>query len=519
MLSSVEIEKSDTRIPEIIRFYNSTKFGVDVTDQMAKKYSVKSLYQRWLLQIFFNILDLAEINAWILYKETTSEEVSRQERQLSKECSSETITNTAIDSSGRKACQIRYCLAIMPPSTLQKYSALQKTHLQGIRGIKNRLHQRSLTKEMVEERIKDLKAFKDQARKAHQEFIAGEDKLDTDVVNIVLDQIQSAHEEARDECLKLLSQLENSKASTSKVMSSNTTYPSLKSNAEKPTFSGKYEEWDQFCNSFMFHVNKYPDDKYKLTYLETCLCDRAAKWFKDEMTTGADFKSIWEALKTRYYNPRFILRKKVKKLWNLGTRLENMSMNQILEVIKKMQKILQTLKNNGWPLENWDSMLIAILHEHLPTETRIVWERELKLKEKSFKQGSSSLPCFMPTFAEMVAFLENIAQTPLNKRGEKRSTPNALPYNLQKITGLPDEEQSGSSSYSRCPLCTGQHSLVICNDFLTKSAIERHKDIIRLQRCFICLDRHYRHACSSSRSCEICKGNHHTLIHLKDTRE
>jgi len=128
MHSSVEIEKSDTRIPETIRFYNSKKFGVDVTDQITRKYSVKSKSQRWPLQVFFNILDLAGINAYILYKETTGEEISRQEflfqlgeelgteyqneRQLSKECLSETITNTAIDSilsSGRKACQIRYC--------------------------------------------------------------------------------------------------------------------------------------------------------------------------------------------------------------------------------------------------------------------------------------------------------------------------------------------------------------------------------------------------------------------------
>lgn len=31
----------------------------------------------------------------------------QKERRLSKECSSETITNTAIDASGWKACQIR----------------------------------------------------------------------------------------------------------------------------------------------------------------------------------------------------------------------------------------------------------------------------------------------------------------------------------------------------------------------------------------------------------------------------
>ncbi|VVC38802.1 Hypothetical protein CINCED_3A020432 [Cinara cedri] len=44
---------------------------VDVTDQMARNYSVKSKSRRWPLQVFFNILDLAGINAWVLYKETT----------------------------------------------------------------------------------------------------------------------------------------------------------------------------------------------------------------------------------------------------------------------------------------------------------------------------------------------------------------------------------------------------------------------------------------------------------------
>lgn len=59
-------------------FYNNTKFGVDVTDQMARKYSVKSGSRRWQLQVFFNILDIAVINTWILYKNTTGENVSRK---------------------------------------------------------------------------------------------------------------------------------------------------------------------------------------------------------------------------------------------------------------------------------------------------------------------------------------------------------------------------------------------------------------------------------------------------------
>lgn len=76
---SIEIKTSNKHIPETIRFYNDAKFGVDVADQMGRKYCVKSKNFRWPLQVFFNILDLAEINAWVLYEETTGETISRQE--------------------------------------------------------------------------------------------------------------------------------------------------------------------------------------------------------------------------------------------------------------------------------------------------------------------------------------------------------------------------------------------------------------------------------------------------------
>jgi len=56
--------------PEPKTFCNesNSKYGVDVVDQMARKYSVKSASRRWPVHAFFNVLDLAGINAWVLYK-------------------------------------------------------------------------------------------------------------------------------------------------------------------------------------------------------------------------------------------------------------------------------------------------------------------------------------------------------------------------------------------------------------------------------------------------------------------
>ena len=63
------------KFPETVQYYNELKFGVDVIDQMARLYSTKVLSRRWPLQIFYNVLDLAGINAYILCKEVSGKKI------------------------------------------------------------------------------------------------------------------------------------------------------------------------------------------------------------------------------------------------------------------------------------------------------------------------------------------------------------------------------------------------------------------------------------------------------------
>ena len=76
--TGVRIEDNYKRVPETIAFNNKTKYDVDVVDQMTRKYSVKARSFRRPVQVFFNILDLVTINAWILYKEYTRSNISRK---------------------------------------------------------------------------------------------------------------------------------------------------------------------------------------------------------------------------------------------------------------------------------------------------------------------------------------------------------------------------------------------------------------------------------------------------------
>jgi hypothetical protein len=124
----VSVKNVEKHLPETITYYNKTKFGVDMTDQMARKFSTKSKSCRWPLQVFFNILDLAGINAWILYKQATGENISRQKfllmlitelaadykknrnrRQKERTNTDDASSQSFTDVNTRMKCKIGYC--------------------------------------------------------------------------------------------------------------------------------------------------------------------------------------------------------------------------------------------------------------------------------------------------------------------------------------------------------------------------------------------------------------------------
>lgn len=75
---TVAIGSNSKKKPETIEYYNNTKYGVDVLDAMAKKYTVKAGSRRWPIQVFYNCLDLAAINSWILYRAVTGKSIARR---------------------------------------------------------------------------------------------------------------------------------------------------------------------------------------------------------------------------------------------------------------------------------------------------------------------------------------------------------------------------------------------------------------------------------------------------------
>ena len=70
------------KLPETIQYYNKSKVGVDVPNQMARYHTSKSSTRRWPVAVFFNILDCACINAYIIHCLTTKLKLSRRQFML-----------------------------------------------------------------------------------------------------------------------------------------------------------------------------------------------------------------------------------------------------------------------------------------------------------------------------------------------------------------------------------------------------------------------------------------------------
>lgn len=58
--------------PKLIKEYNAHMGGVDLMDSFLGRYKIRMKSRKWYMRIFYHLLDLSVINAWILYKKVST---------------------------------------------------------------------------------------------------------------------------------------------------------------------------------------------------------------------------------------------------------------------------------------------------------------------------------------------------------------------------------------------------------------------------------------------------------------
>ncbi|XP_072395073.1 uncharacterized protein [Diabrotica undecimpunctata] len=88
----IDEDTGDQKKPEIITVYNSTKSGVDVVDKMITSYNVSRNTKRWPMVVVYNLLNLAAINEFKIYKgNNTDKEFSKTRRLFQKNLGMELV--------------------------------------------------------------------------------------------------------------------------------------------------------------------------------------------------------------------------------------------------------------------------------------------------------------------------------------------------------------------------------------------------------------------------------------------
>ncbi|XP_072389618.1 uncharacterized protein [Diabrotica undecimpunctata] len=80
LISSMHLLISTDQIsgkPEIIAHYNLSKGGVDKLDAKCVQCAVKRRSRRWLLTVFYRIIDIAAVNSHVVYKSLQEKNTER----------------------------------------------------------------------------------------------------------------------------------------------------------------------------------------------------------------------------------------------------------------------------------------------------------------------------------------------------------------------------------------------------------------------------------------------------------
>lgn len=266
---------------------------------------------------------------------------------------------------------------------------------------------------------------------------------------------------------------------------------------ELPQYSGDIQEWPAFKNLFecaMDSSNVQP--LQRLQYLKASLRGEAANLIGSLLITESNYIKAMECLEARYENKTIIVNFHMKNFMSFPT-VNKTNLKSFLSVLQQSLDSLSALK---LPVDQWDVLLVYIITQKLDNSLRASWE----LNRKETK---------IPTLKELLEFLRLRSTAFDLMNTDKNFEKSPQMYNKQQKFSHISTSNNISNSI-KCVMCHAQHQLHQCPNFLELPVDKRIEYIKTNCLCYNCLQPYkINHKCSK-RTCSVCHGKHHSLIHL-----
>ncbi|XP_071654107.1 uncharacterized protein [Temnothorax longispinosus] len=273
-----------------------------------------------------------------------------------------------------------------------------------------------------------------------------------------------------------------------------------------PEFSGNYNEWLLFKDAFtsLIHENDTLTEIQKYQYLRSSVTGEAFQVIGGLATTAANYENAWDLLLNNYEHPRLLINTHLSQLLDFPavSKDKPATMRQLIVHVRTHLKALETLE---LPVDKWDELLIHLLKNRMDYNTQKSWEEETKKD----KENRPTLENFLIFLNEQVRTLEIIDKT----KGKSEASKTPAGKKQERKVALATTSQEG------CVLCSKNHQLYRCPDFLQLSSADRLKEVKAKKLCMNCLSKgHFSAACKSS-ACRRCQKKHNTLLHPEQEKK
>ncbi|GBN92666.1 hypothetical protein AVEN_114546-1 [Araneus ventricosus] len=268
-----------------------------------------------------------------------------------------------------------------------------------------------------------------------------------------------------------------------------------------PIFYGKIEEFSNFKNQFvsLMSDNKELTNDQKLFYLKADLRGEA----KLIETSDDTFESLFSALEERFENKRAVVDIHIQNMLKIE-KLNFESSKGLRNITDTINKSLRALKSFKLDCNNLaNAILVNIILERLDKDTRKAYELFIQTK------GIPSLNELLKFLESRAMVLDQLGNTPSNNKFRKEFQGSAY-----KSKNFFVNSNKGNHVIKKCILCTIDHPLHKCYEFLKLSIAKRIEFIEKHHLCRNCLKMHNAPRKSTFLCRECHKSGHNSLIHL-----
>lgn len=273
-----------------------------------------------------------------------------------------------------------------------------------------------------------------------------------------------------------------------------------------PIFSGKFEDWLSFKDSFTSMIHNQNEfvltNNEKLQYLRSALAGEALRKISLIPITEENYTKAWDILQKAYENRRIIISRHLSLLLELPKQVEE-SYEGLIALADESQQHLQSLASLNIKIN--PEIVVQIIESKLHYQTLERWDESIKGNE-------------FPEFEKMIEFLYHTAAIISKRKMAESLTPSTSgKVSHNKRHNKHERGQAFLSNSEKCSLCPNSHPLFMCEEFKKLSVQDRHAVVEKERVCKNCLRKHEQ-KCKFG-PCKICKKKGHNSLLHKDRKD